>query len=179
MVRLAKRRLLTAVIAGVIVATLIVTGTFVYAQLSRVPAGSVTLNGVFVNVTYVPGSLKPWPASTSNCTDRPFGLPSYHCPLNLSGGTELGLLAFLPVPRGDWAYFNDTIWSPVPFHEPSCTDTGPGPCPLTNLWEDYNASVEGGYQWGDVVTLTVPSPAPSFDHGFWVIANVTVDVVSG
>lgn len=177
MLRLKKRQILIAAAAGLTVAFLIVTGSFVYSQLSREPAGSVTLNGVVINVTYVPGSLKPWAVSTSNCTDRTFGLPTYHCPLILSGGTQLSLLAFLPVLQNETAFINDTIWSPVAFHEPSCAGTGS--CPLTTLWEDRNWTVTGGRQWGVVVTLAVPSSAPSFAHGFWVVANVTVDVVRG
>lgn len=177
MVRLTKRGFYATITAGVTVAILIVAGSFIYSQLSQVPAGSVTLNGVFVNVTYVPGSMQPWAPSTSNCTDREFGLPSYHCPVKLSGGTEFSVLAFLSVPSNETAFLNDTVWSPVPFQELSCSGTGS--CPLTNHWEDRNWTVTSGRQWGDVVMLAIPSPAPSFPDGFWVVANVTVNVVSG
>jgi hypothetical protein len=172
-----NRRTFLAVIAGVLVAILTVSGLFVYPQLSTKTAGSVSLNGVWVNVTYVPRSLKPWPVSSSSCTDSILAPPSYHCPIDLTGGTEFSVLAFLPVPLNDTAFINDTVWSPIPFHEPSCQ--GYPPCPLTNLWVDRNWTVAGGFQWGVVVTLAVPSPAPNVPQGFWVTANVTVRVVAG
>lgn len=178
MAGLANRHTYVAVIVGVLVGILTVAGTFVVAEPTARPAGSVTLNGVWMNITYAPGSSEPWPVSTINCTGTASGAPTYHCPLNLTGGIEFSLAVFysLVVPPNDTAIFNDTIWSPLPFHEPSCSAI---PCPLTNRWEDRGVYVEGGLYWGDPVTLAVPSPAPTLVHGFWVVANVSMNVVPG
>ena len=167
--------MLTGVLIAVIAGVLIIAALAAYFPSAPKPAGSVTLNGVLVNVTYVQESLKPWADSTSNCTDRTLGSSSYLCPLNVGGGTDLSLVAFLSVPPKETAFINATIWSPVPFHEPSCE--GIGPCPLTRNWEDYNWSGPGGSQWVDVVALAIPSPAPHVPDGFWITANVTADVV--
>ncbi len=137
------------------------------------PAGSVTLDGSITSIRYAPGSPQPFGPSVNLTCQR--------CPVTLSGGSSWTLFVlWMNLTYAAIVYYNVTIYSAIPFHELGCS--GFAPCPLTNVWNEWNQTWTNGRSGGVSglgwpVQLSVPSPAPNLQGGFWITTVADVHVV--
>jgi len=159
------------ILGGVLIAVLIVLGYIGVEVRSSPPAGSVTLDGIEVNLTYEPGSAHIFGKTEQNtCHD---------CPLILSGGENDSALElfWFQVPTNYTAIVTMSISSAVPFQAVYGWCFAPGPCNVTTnfstVGDPWTLGEDQGRPW--LVDLLVPNPAPNLPNGFWIYFNATVN----
>lgn len=165
--RQAARVAIALLIAGAVFGVGFVGGWAVYPATHPGP-GKVILDGFLINISYAPGTLQNFgPNSTEVC-----GV----CPVPLTGGTYLNLSGLsVNVFLKNTGYFNVTVYSGVTFVATEWS--GGGPPPLIHYYDYRNWTIGGGTTLSWPVELAVPNPAPSIPGGFWVLMNVTSNVV--
>jgi hypothetical protein len=158
-----------AVVVGAILAILVVGSAFNGFALFPPAPGSVTLDGVAVNITYVPSSPQIFgPQNQESCA---------HCPIVLQGGEDepLTVVDFV-TPANTSAVITLWVNSTIPF-QITAGCFAPGPCGATQTFEGVDFTLCGANGWGMNANLFVPNPAPNLPAGFWV--RVTVSVQTG
>jgi hypothetical protein len=154
------RRKIAVIAVVAIVATAALLACFVLIPKSP---GSVTLKGIEVAITYLPGSSGSiGPANNDTCQN---------CPLTLRGGTQALIQVFWSVvPNGSTARLNGTLSSVVPFYPAEWGGNSP---PTLNSEHLRNWSISAGAGFGVWIVLVVPVNPSGSQTAFWIKLNMT------